>query len=191
MRHDTASDLPPPPLRHPVRVATLDREAEAENDVRLVPDAEARARVARFLGIEAIERMALTGRFSPIPEGWEFRGQLTARVVQACVVTLEPVRSAIDTAVRRQFISGYAPPEDAERVLAEEELEPPEPLGPEIDLGHVAVEALALSLDPYPRSQGAEIDPRHAGRPSTGEDEEEHPFSGLAELRARMSRKDG
>ena len=185
-------NISPAPLRHPVRVSALGREPEAENAVRLVPDGEARERITRFLEIEGVERMALTGRFSPISDGWEFRGQLTATVVQACVATLEPVRQTIDTAVRRRFIAGYASPEDTERVLSEEELDPPEPLDSEIDLGHVAVEALALSLDPYPRVEGAAVDPRHAGAPGAAADEPaEHPFAGLAELRARMSRKDG
>ena len=193
MRHSPAAGSPPPaPLRYPVRVATLGREPEAENGVRLAPDAEARARIARFLGIGSVERMALTGRFSPLPDGWEFRGQLTATVEQPCVVTLEPVRETIDTPVRRRFLSGYAPPEEAERSLDEDDLDPPEPLEDEIDLGHVAVETLALSLDPYPRAEGAEIDPRHAGDPAAGADApDERPFAGLAELRARMSRKDG
>lgn len=190
---EAAAGLPPPPLRHPVRVATLDAQAGAENPVRLAPDADARARIARFLDIEAVERMALTGRLAPLPEGWEFRGKLTATVVQACVVTLEPVRSVIDTPVRRRFVRDLSEEREAEQMLGEADLDPPEPLGPEIDLGHVAVETLALVLDPWPRAEGAELDPEHAGDADGEADgvRAERPFAGLAALRARLGERGG
>ena len=180
----TAGHGPPaPPLRHPVRVAALDPEGGEANRVRLVPDADARARIAEFLELEAVERLALTGSLSPIAEGWEFRGKLTAKVVQACVVTLAPVPGVIDTPVRRRFIEEMEAPLEDERVLGEEDMDPPEPLGSEIDLGQLAVETLALVLDPWPRAEGAALE-------APGDEAPERPFAALAELKDKLAREE-
>ena len=55
-----------------------------------------------------------------------------------------------------------------------------EPLGDRIDLGRVAVEALALALPAYPRKPGAELRPRDR----RGGDEPK-PFAALAALRGK------
>lgn len=185
----TAKAPPPPPLVHRVPVATLDREAE--NAVRLTPDAEARDRIARFLDIEAVERLTLTVRLAPKGEGWEARGQLTATVVQSCVVTLEPVRDVIDVPVRRTYLPAPELPQAADTELDEDDLDPPDPLGEQIDLGQLAVETLALALDPWPRAEGAALDPGLSGRAEAArlDEEADRPFAGLAELRARLGRE--
>ena len=75
-------------------------------------------------------------------------------MVQSCVVTLDPVTTRIDQPVRRTFL-----PETAARgpeiVVDPEEDDEIEPLTDRIDLGRVAVEALALALPAYPRKPGA------------------------------------
>ena len=70
--------------------------------------------------------------------------------------------------------------EEAASVIA---LDAPEPIvGGRIDLGRVAYEALATSLDPYPKREGASFDwsqeePGEAPGGKTG------PFAGLAALK--------
>lgn len=189
--HSTAHTPPGPPLIDRVAVARLDRAEGADNSFRLTPDAEERARIARFLDIEAVERMTLTVRLFPLDgDGWEARGQLTATVVQSCVVTLEPVRNVVDTPVRRTYLHAPDIPESAEMELDEDDLDPPDVFDTHIDLGQLAVETLALALDPWPRAEGAEFDARRYGEPGAEAVDEEtsRPFASLAELRHKLDR---
>ncbi len=65
---------------------------------------------------------------------------------------------------------------EVERKLTDED--PPEPLvGGSIDLGALAVEAVALGLDPFPRKPGAEPVDLTIG------DAGESPFAALAALK--------
>lgn len=193
-RPDNAAPTPPgPPLIDQVTVASLDRDG-GENRFRLQPDAEARRRVADFLDIESVERMTMTGRIEPAGrEGWLVRGQLTATVVQSCVVTLAPVRARIDVPVRREYQPGADPVPGAEVELHAGDLDAPDPLGRTIDLGQLAVETLALSLDPWPRAAGAEIESEALLRPEGDalDAGDERPFASLAELRDRLARDKG
>jgi uncharacterized metal-binding protein YceD (DUF177 family) len=103
-------------------------------------------------------------------------------VVQTCVVTLEPVTTRVDQAVRRRFLP-HAAARAAELVVDPEEDDEVEPLGERIDLGLVAVEALALALPAYPRKEGAVLGP--VATDEIAEDEPK-PFAALAALRGKM-----
>ena len=82
-------------------------------------------------------------------------GTLSACVVQACVVTLEPVASNIAD----RFAMMYAPDEPQARVVVELESEVMEPIeGDAIDIGEAVAQQLALLLEPYPRASGARLD---------------------------------
>lgn len=185
-RTRNSADIAPQPFTHDVAVARLSREPEEENRFTVRPDEAERARVAAFLGLEAVERLTLSGTLVPAGRGWEFRGQLTATVVQSCVVTLEPVRDVVDVPVRRR----YAPESElavhgAEVELGADDLDGPDPLGATIDLGALAVETLALSVDPWPRAEGVEMPARQAAPPGAQPitDEDTRPFAKLRVLR--------
>lgn len=187
----TADLVPPPPLVHLVPASRLSRDAEGGHEVSVRPAPDVLGRVAGFLDIEKLEGLALTGRLAPGEGGvWIFRGQLTATVVQSCVVTLDPVRSVIDTAVRRTYVPGPLPTHARELELDEDDLDPPEPFSDAIDLGQLAVETLALSLEPWPRIEGAAVEQANPGAPGLKALEERKPeaFRALAELKARLSR---
>src|SRR3954468_22539392 len=111
-------------------------------------------------------------------------GRVHAQVGQICVVTLEPMESAIDEAIDLEF----APPEqipqlsdlvDAAEGSDEEIPDPPEPIiNGMIDLGRVATDALFLAIDPYPRKPGAVFEPKlEAADPG------DHPFAALKALK--------
>jgi uncharacterized metal-binding protein YceD (DUF177 family) len=183
-QHDPA----PLPFRAPVRVADLPRGEETP--VSLVPDAAERAALARFLGVAAVHAAALNGTLSPWrARGWRLAARVEAEVEQACVVTLEPVRRALSLEVGRRWLPAAElgpEPEDGAEITADAE-EAPEPLGAEIDLAEVLVEALALAIDPYPRAEGAEFEGKIVGPPGAEAltDEAARPFAGLAELKRR------
>jgi uncharacterized metal-binding protein YceD (DUF177 family) len=92
------------------------------------------------------------------------RGKVEATIVQACVVTLEPVTSVIEEHLDQLFV-----PEGSK--LAKHMLDPSgemvlDPDGPDlpetfagdtIDAGDIVAEFAALAIDPYPRKAGAEF----------------------------------
>ncbi|KDM66356.1 hypothetical protein ACIDI_62c00070 [Acidiphilium sp. JA12-A1] len=169
------TDAPPFPLSRHFDLARL---GDAAQEVTIDADAEARAAIARQFGIPAVE--ALSGRFhiSRIgPDQAEARLELAARVIQSCVVSLEPVEQTIAERTSFRLLSGGEPddagsldPDAPDDIVAD---------GTVFDLGALLVEQLALALDPYPRRPGAEP-PAASG---TGAKDEAHPFAALARLR--------
>ena len=111
------------------------------------------AALARRFGFVAIERFRATVGLRPMRGGDGFRleGRIRACVTQTCVVTLEPVVSEVD----REF--GLLLLEEADHAGDPLELEEDFDLysGDTIDIGEIAAEELALSLDPYPRAADA------------------------------------
>jgi hypothetical protein len=82
-------------------------------------------------------------------------GRLTADVVQACVVSLEPVASAIE----QEFTILYGPAQPGKSVVVDLETELVEPFeGDAIDIGEAVAQQLAMAIDPYPRAPGASLE---------------------------------
>jgi uncharacterized metal-binding protein YceD (DUF177 family) len=112
-------------------------------------------------------------------------------VVQPCVVTLDPVRSAIDTMVVRRYLAEFAHPSDAEAEMPEDDSE--EPLPEVIDAGAVMIEALVLALPDYPRASGAELGEAVHAPPGVPplRDADLRPFSGLSDLARKLKAEQG
>ncbi|MEO1613255.1 MAG: DUF177 domain-containing protein, partial [Pseudomonadota bacterium] len=70
--------------------------------------------------------------------------------------------------------------------------DPPEPLGDGVDIGAVALEALALGVDPYPRAENAAFAPVAAAPPGAAplEGDAPKPFAALAALKKSMESGD-
>ena len=177
-------------MANPTSDKTLWRPAEITArrgiDIDLAPDAEARAALAADLGILALPEARLHGRLSP--EGRadiRLEARLDAVAVQACVVTLDPVRTRIGETVLRRYLAEMPPPSGDETEMPEDDTA--EPLGARIDLGEVLREALALALPPYPRSAAAPAGDAAFGPDGAGPAAEERvkPFAGLADLLGR------
>lgn len=171
------------PYSHLIRVAHLNPRKPAE--LTLTPDDAERARIAEALDLIELPGASLSVRIAAAGyDAWELTGDLSATVVQPCVVTLAPVGTKIREQVRRVYSPHAAQPEpDANGAEIEMPDDEVEPLGQSIDVGAVMVEALSLALPLYPRAEGAEL-------PSDEPDEDEdtqRPFAGLAAL---LGRKD-
>lgn len=133
----------------------LDLVAEA-NDVE-------RAAIANRLKIEGIDRFRIVASVRPWRrQGLHVSGTVVATVVQRCVVTLDPVRNDIEEA----FVGTFEPAAKVRRAAtgieiafdALETQEPPEPMiDGAADIGALAVEYLALAIDPYPRKPGVDL----------------------------------
>ena len=172
-----------------LRLSDLRRRGGAR--FALAPDEAARAGMARALDVLALPALRFEGRVEPQgDEDWRLEGRLDARVVQSCVVTLEPVESAVSEPVERLYLAAWTEPEDAEVEMPEEDREP---LPAAIDLLAVAREALALALPPYPRAPGVELGEAVFAAPGAAPltDADARPFAGLAALRDRLGGEPG
>lgn len=184
-------EIAPLPFNRSIPVAPLGSEGVA---VTVTLEADEAAALAAYLGVEAVEGLVFEGMAAS--DGGEARvdGHLKATVRQSCVVTLEPVVTALDLPVARRYRGDAGPLHDAvdgQVEMRDGDEDAPDPLGSEIDLASLVVEALALAIDPYPRAEGAELGSRVVGPPGVEPltDEAARPFAKLAELRARS--KDG
>ena len=99
-------------------------------------------------------------------DGLRVVGRVSATVVKNCVVTLEPIESAIDEAVDLLFLPEAPAAARRSELQAVEADEPPELRDGVVDLGAVATEFLLLGIDPYPRQPAAVFDAPPAGDPS-------------------------
>lgn len=177
-----------PRLIAPLRVSRL--AARKPNQIALAPDAATCAAIANYLGITALRKFRFTGVLRP--EGrsdWQLRADLGATVVQDCAVTLAPVTTRIDEQVTRRFLADMPQPEGLEVEMPEDDTA--EPLGAEIDISALAIEALALALPAFPRAPGAELSPSgqvaHAPEDATPLPESPpKPFAALEALKSTL-----
>ena len=171
----------------------LDEVPVTGRHVELEADEAARAAVAKAANVDAIEALAATFDLTRLGrDGLRAVGAVRARVLQSCVVSLEPMVTTVEETIDVAF----APPREAE-VGARADLEPgdglipqgeepPEPLvGGAVDLGALATEFLILGIDPYPRKPGVAFTP-----PAASVDSPAHPFAALAALKKTSKVKD-
>jgi uncharacterized metal-binding protein YceD (DUF177 family) len=147
----------------------------------LTADEGERRAVAERLGLGGLDRLEAHAVLSRTGQVVRAEGRLVATLEQSCVVTGDPVAAHVDEPFALLFVpepEDSAP--DAEIELGEEDCDTIFYEGAAIDLGSAIADTLALSLDPYPRSAGAEAALKEAGVLS-----EEHagPFAALAKLK--------
>lgn len=141
--------------------------------LRLSPDATQREALARRMGILAVHGLAAELTLTPVEEGCiAVRGVLRAEVEQECVVSLDPVRQAIEEPVAWRLLPDGKEPTDGDD--DPDDIECP---GSVADLGEALAQQLSLALDPYPKADGAR-------RPDDPGDTGTHgPFAALAKLK--------
>ena len=186
--------LPPqhlPPLSDaalslPFRVTALSPRKPTRFDIVATP--AQRAALAQELGLSKVESLTFKGEIRPVGKhDYAVIGELAARVVQPCSVTLAPVRTDISEAVHRTFLADFVVPDgDEVELQADETIDP---LPEVIDAGHVATEALVLAIPLYPRAPGAELGTAAFAEPGVTalKDGDLKPFAGLADLKARLA----
>lgn len=181
-----SSAAPLPPLSHPLRVAAL--PSRKPTRFKLDPDAETRQAMAADLGLLDLPRFQFKGELTPAgSRDFTLTARLTADVVQPCSITLAPVPAHLEETVLRRFLADWQEPEAEEVEMPEDDSS--EPLPEIIDLGAVALEALALALPLYPRAEGVELGEASFAPPGAEpiRDEEMKPFAGLAALKQKLA----
>ena len=158
----------------------LDQVRDGER-LDLVADEAERAAVAKRLGLISLDRLeahACLSRTGPVVKA---EGRLVAALDQSCVVTGDPVAAYVDEPFALLFTpEPEAGHPDEEIELGESDCDTVFYDGAQIDLGGAIADTLALSLDPYPRSAGAEAALKEAGVLT---EDQASPFAVLAKLR--------
>ena len=158
----------------------LDQIRDGER-IELAADDDERAAIARRFGLEALDCLEAHTTLARTGDVIRATGRLRAALVQSCVVSGEPVAAHIDEPFDIMFVAepSTAGPDD-EIELGTSELDVVFHDGAAIDLGGAIADTLALSLDPYPRSAGADAALKEAGVLS---EEQASPFAVLAQLK--------
>lgn len=178
------------------RIVDLDKMANQGAALDIVASDKERAALAKrfgFLDLPAFSaRVTIDRRLGGqvIVEG-----RLRGRLVQACVLSLEPVSQDLDDVFRLVFKEDALDerdPESGEAVVSAQ-ADAPEPLtGNLLDVGEIVAEQLSLTAEPYPRRPGVKLEDvmpklRNSGRRTVPE-QRRHPFAGLAALRDKPRR---
>ncbi len=185
-------------LSQPINVLTLSPKGQT---VKIIATPEQKTALAPQIAIQSVEMLEavlLVKKWHK--DGVRVSGPLKAKVVQECVVTLEPVEELIETEINAVFIpstSKLAKPAtagDAGEVLIDPEGDDlPELFEPPfLDIGDIVSEFLVLALDPYPKAPCADEVKAKAGIKSEDEvaqnkaDSAENPFAALAKIRDKL-----
>ncbi len=143
------------------------------------------AAIAQRFGVDAVHSVSATVQIQPWRRGgFRARGDASAAITQICVVTLEPFESVVQARLDQLFVeqTGNVAADDLEIVVSHDEDDIGFIDNGNIELGELAVEALCLELDPYPRKSGAELPVTSSGEP--GADEAKvNPFAVLKQLK--------
>ena len=179
---------PTPEFSRPIAVDSLKHSGKT---YEIEASEEERRRLAERFQVVSVESLSASIQVTPQQSGVMVRvhGTLEAKVTQACVVTLKPVSSHLNTPMERLFGPGGEDDDPAEEEI-DLEYDPPEAIiDGVIDLGEIAAEELALDLDPFPRAPDAEFDGFTLGGSEAASEERPNPFAVLAQLRQKPDRK--
>jgi len=159
-----------------VDVERLPQTSETTREIA-ADEAERTALAGRFQ-LVALDRLEARVALTRLPGGLlRLTGDLSADVVQECVVTLEPMATRVED--RFTLLYGHAQDEAGEVVLSGE-AELVEPIsGGVLDIGEAVAQQLSLALDPYPRRPAASL-PAPATEPGDAS-----PFAALAKWREK------
>ena len=133
-----------------------DTIGKADKKLRIVADEAARGALARRFDLIAIDSFVTEVTISRIANSVLLRvsGSFRADIVQACVVSHEPVATSIsETISERLGPQGHG---EAEAIFEFDDEYPPVPFSDGlIELGELLAQNLAVLIDPYPRATDA------------------------------------
>jgi uncharacterized metal-binding protein YceD (DUF177 family) len=167
-----------PEFSRPVRLEELSHQPR-RYDIE-ANEAE-RAALARRFELQGIDKLAAEVTLKSETAGKRVRLAATvdADVVQSCIVTLDPVPAHISTSFEVVY-DRMAAPSGHEVVVDAGDVDILPLEGEILDIGEAVAEELALSLDPYPRAPGAQVE--GVPEPSDGGN---RPFEMLARFKAK------
>jgi len=146
----------------------------------LIADESERSAIAKRLGLAGLNRLEAHVALSRTGDVVRAEGRLVAALQQSCVVTGDPVAAHVDEPFLLQFTPEPQSNVPDEVELGESDCDVVFHDGATIDVGGALGDTLALSLDPYPRSAGADAALKEAGVLT---EEQASPFAVLAKLK--------
>ena len=177
-----------PEFSHPISASRLGFRPAT---YRLKANEAERAALARRFELISLDRFEATVTLKREPgDAVRFDGEIEAELVQACVVTTEPVPAKITDRFTLIYRSDIDEATADQMALDNPEDEIIEPLiGDSIDIGEAVAQQLSVAMDPYPRAVGAQSSTA-AVKATGGEDDEagapmarRNPFDALAALK--------
>ncbi|WP_181409921.1 YceD family protein [Martelella alba] len=164
-------------------------------NVHIEADKDGRAALADIFGVVSVESAVADLEVTLWrKEGLRVRGRVSARLTQACIVTLEPMSASVDEEVDMTFLPEGSRQikrdfsEDGALLVDPDGPDAPEVFtGGEIDLATIAIEAIALGIDPYPRKEGVGFEPPAEEEEAVVEpdDAKESPFAALKDWKPK------
>ena len=120
-------------------------------------------------------------------KNWYLTAKVGATAVQACVITMEDVKTRLDKDISRRYFADFASHEAT--LTSEEELDDEAEAIPEkINILKLTLETISLGLDDFPRKKDIALEPVLSAPkgviPLT--DDAVKPFAGLAVLRDKL-----
>jgi len=168
-----------PPLQ---RFTDLSALSEAGTEISIAATAEDLSRLAVWLGVSAVESFTATVHLRRLSSTrFSYAAAFKADVVQACVVTLEPVNSHIAREFARELhLAAHHPAPKAESLtLAAGDQDAPDEIdNARFDVAVPILEELSLAIDPYPRAPGVAFE-----TPPDSGDRRDSPFAVLGRLK--------
>lgn len=188
-----------PPTSEFCRRLVIDPWPDDDVTVDVSADPAERQALAERFGLLAVRSLRGHGQLARGSEPAELVlcGWLEAEVVQACVVSLEPVSARLRWPIERRYRPAGAgggrqtqlePHGIVELEHDEDEVEVV--TGRAIDVGEAFAEELGVALDPYPRADDAAVDAGDLGpHVSVGpEHRASTPFAALRQLQEKHAR---
>lgn len=149
--------------------------------------------LARRMGVELIEKLEAQLVLQRLEKNLilHVAGDLRARVMQPCVVTLEPIQQDIESKIEGWFADAESVvpiarvrherqgKTGAELKILEEEDDPEPLIDGEVDLGELVAQHLCLSINPYPHKEGAAFEQESIKNKGNVPETRQNPFAVL------------
>lgn len=182
------SEARQPEFSHSISV---DRLNETETLLNLSANEKERKSLSARFGIPSIESLTADIRIEPKSKGKKIKvlvdADISAKVIQTCVVTLDPIMSDVHTNIRVYFVSDEPEISSNDEIWGEDEDLPDLIIDGAIDVGELVAEQVALLLDPFPRSPGAQFDAQEENIETLERVEKKpHPFAVLEKLKGKL-----
>lgn len=118
------------------------------------------AALARRFGVDRISNFTAQVVLTPFASGNKVavKARFGADVMQACVVTLEPLTTRVTGELIVEFVPAAFIEQGDEVEFAAGDEDPPEPIvDGRIEVGELIAQHLGLEIDPFPRAPGVEF----------------------------------
>lgn len=172
-----------PPFSYPVKVGNISANAVTVTIAADERELKGLAELWQVLEVKSLKSEVYLSRWKK--DGVRLKGRVEAEIVQACVVTLEPVESRIAEEYEQIFVpegsklARVVANDAAEMVLDPDGPDLPETFaGDTIDVGEAVTEFAALAIDPYPRRQGEQF-ADHIESDGSDKSDRPNPFAAL------------